>query len=90
MAQATNYIYDYKAGISIKAGDVVLSNDVITAYGTDSKVVILLTDNVKISINGTDAVAFMRNDVSYIGADKTWTFANDCEVAIAKIVDLAV
>lgn len=89
MAQPTQYIYDYLGGKSIKANDIFTSTDITTQFPT-AKIVEMRTDNVKVSINGTDATTWMRGDVAYVNAGRTWVFLNDCEIAVATLVNLAV
>lgn len=89
MAKPTNFIYDYIGGRGIKANEIYTSADILAQFPT-AKIVEMRTDGVKVSINGTDATTWMRGDVAYVNADRTWVFLNDCEVAIATLVDLAV
>ena len=89
MGQPTNYIYNRLGGMSIKAGTVMTTAQILTKYPT-AKVAILQSQTAKISINATDAITFHLGDDEIIVAGKTWAFQTDCEISIAEVVDLAV
>lgn len=97
MAAASQYIFDYVAGINVTAGSVVtsaavLAHPTVAAYITANpgvKLAIqLLTDNVKVSINKSDAVTFMRGDMAYVNSSKTWHFSNDAEISVMSVVNM--
>lgn len=87
MAQMTNYAISYIAGMVIPAGTTKTSAQILALYPT-AKIIQMLSDNVRISINATDAVTFNRGDFAYIGASQSWTFTNTCEVAIGIVVNV--
>lgn len=89
MSQPTQYIYDYLGAKSIKANEILTSADILALYPT-AKVVEMRTDNVKVSINATDATVWMRGDRAYVNSGRTWAFLDDCEIAIATLVNLVV
>lgn len=87
MAKPTKYVYNRLGGISIRAGMVMTTDEILAKYPT-AKVAILQSQTAKISINATDAITFHLGDDEYINAGKTWAFQTDCEIAIATVVDL--
>lgn len=89
MAQPTNYVFNYIGGKQVHAGDV-LTSDAILALDATIKVIQLRSDNVRVSINGTDAVPFKTDDIAYVIAGKTWTFLNDAELAYGNIINLGI
>ena len=89
MAQPTNYAYDYIAGIHVKSGTSYTTDSILAIYPT-AKIAELRTDNTMLSINATDAVKFNKGDIAYITPGRTWTFATDCEIALASLVNLVV
>lgn len=87
MAQASNFILDRLGGMSIKAGTVVTTAEILVLFPT-ATAAILQSPTARININATDSITFHNGDIEYINTGKTWAFQTDCEISIAKIVNL--
>lgn len=89
MAQPTNYVFNYIGGMSIKAGTILKSDDLL-AINANIKVVQLRSKSVKVGINNTDAVTFEMGDYAYVEAGKIWHFLENAEVAYGQIINAVV
>ena len=79
------YAVEYLAGMQVESGKVYLSADILTAYPT-ANMLKMKTDNVSVSIDGTDMFLTKYDDESYIATGKSYIFNKDCLVSIGKYV----
>jgi len=87
MAQQTNYIIDYIAGMRAEAGKSYTSDEILSLYPSATVVEIRSKETI-VSINGTIAIRFSYGEQTTITSGKTWIFITDCDLAIGKLVNL--
>ena len=78
---AQNILIKYKGAKAIKANTPVLGSSFPTATA-----LIMKTEGVNASVNGTDAFPVQFNDISVMDTSATYTFTKDCVVAFGDYV----
>ena len=81
MAHAVEYL----GAVSIQSGNLSTSTSIISAYPT-ANMMKIKTENVKVSVNGSDMFPVTFDDESFITSGHTYIFDKNCTIVIGKYV----
>ena len=79
------YAVEYLGAVSIQSGNLSASANIISAYPT-ANMMKMKTENVKVSVNGSDMFPITFDDESFITSGHTYIFDKNCTIVIGKYV----
>ena len=82
MAQPS-YAVHYLGGVSAKSKEVLTSTSILTDFPT-ATCLIMKTNGVKVSIDGTDAFPVDYGEITYLETGHSYIFTKDCSLSVGK------
>ena len=79
------YAMEYIASVSIKAGQLYTTAEVISTH-PEANMMKMKSHDVKVGINGTDQFPVSYDEETYITAGKSYIFSKDCVVVVGRYV----
>ena len=79
------YVVEYLGAVSIQSGQLYASTNVISTYPT-ANMMKMKTEDVKVSVNGSDMFPVTFDDESFITSGHTYIFDKNCTIVIGKYV----